>query len=228
MLDWSTIFQGLAGYGNVGEGGLPGDALPAPAPFQSRWPTPGMTAETMPTMEQSPITPENIAKTMASRGIAPPPVDIPLGASLTGTGTGLPGDTPYRMPDQPDGVNPTDKWRAGVDENQTLTPGAPASPVTASGVPNPTVRATDMSAQSASGEEKKGDKTPSLADSLRGVKAPASPELQRLGTPAAPRPTNQIKGGEIIALLQAMNAGGAAAGNYQLPSTLGQALLGRK
>jgi len=70
-------------------------------------------------------------------------------------------------------------------------------------------------------------KEPTLADALRGVKMPAGPETQKLGTPAAPRPTGQIKGGEILALLQAMTAGGGGTG-YQLPSTLGQALLGRK
>jgi hypothetical protein len=223
-MDWSQIFAGLSG---MGPEGFTSSALPglSPQQFQSRWPTPGMTAETMPTMAQSPITPENIAKTMAARGIAPPPGDIPLGASLVGGGTGLPGDTPYRMPDQPGGVNPYTDWQAGTSTDMAASAGAPASPVSPSGVPKPQT-STDMSSQ---GKQPEGEKpAPSLADSLRGVKAPAAPDLQRLGTPAAPRPTNQIKGGEILALLQAMNAGGQGVSNYQLPSTLGQALLGRK
>lgn len=68
-----------------------------------------------------------------------------------------------------------------------------------------------------------------LLETLRGVKMPQGPELQRVATPAAPRPTSQIKSGELLALLQA--AGGPAAGggvDYKLPSTLGMALAGRR
>src|SRR6478736_6597013 len=99
-IDWGQIARGLS--------------TPAMNPLdqiQRRWPTPGMTAETMPTMPNAGFTPEVMAKTLASRGIPPPAQDLqPLGASLTGGGTGLPGDTPYRMPDE----GAVDKWRAGV------------------------------------------------------------------------------------------------------------------
>jgi hypothetical protein len=77
---------------------------------------------------------------------------------------------------------------------------------------------TDVSAQS-----KDGGKLDKFAAALKGVQAPKGPELQRLGTPAAPRATTAIKGGDIIALLQAINAGQAGS-NYNLPSTLGAAL----
>jgi hypothetical protein len=76
---------------------------------------------------------------------------------------------------------------------------------------------TDVSAQS------KPDGMGKLAETLKGVKMPASPELQRLGTPAAPRPTTQIKGGDLIALLQSLNASPGAS-SYNLPSTLGAAI----
>lgn len=67
-----------------------------------------------------------------------------------------------------------------------------------------------------------------FVNAMKGVKAPAAPETQKVGSPAAPRPTAAIKGGELLALLQML---GASAGQQQpgmrLPSTLGQALGGR-
>lgn len=217
-IDWGMIASGMP---------TPGMDDPM-GQLQRRWPTPGMTAETMPTMPSSPISPEALAAHAAARGIPPPPVDLQpqntnVGAALTGTG--LPGDTPYRMPDQ---AAVTD-WRNGVDQDMTRTPGAPAAPVTASGSPNPNAAPSGNTEVSASKKTGDKDKTPSFTDALKGVKMPAGPELQKLGTPAAPKPTNQIKGGDLIAMLQALGAGGAAAGGgMSLPSTLGQALLGRK
>lgn len=65
---------------------------------------------------------------------------------------------------------------------------------------------TDISAQS------RGEQRPSLAQALRGVQAPRPPELQRIATPNAPRATGTIKGGDLQALLMALNAGGGAPG----------------
>lgn len=65
-----------------------------------------------------------------------------------------------------------------------------------------------------------------IAQTLKGVKMPAAPETQRISTPAAPRPTTAIKGGEILALLNMMGGGGGVEG-MKLPSTLGDA-LGRR
>jgi len=48
-----------------------------------------------------------------------------------------------------------------------------------------------------------------LAQALRGVTAPRAPELQRISSPNAPRPTNTIKGGDLQALLLALNAMGS-------------------
>jgi len=190
---------------------------------QRRWPVAGMPPDTMgPNM--SPIAPEALAQSMAARGIPPPVNDL---------GPTDPTAAPVRMP-PPDAVQ---AWRNDSDMVMNSATGMPAAsnapsvegPATTT-TGGPSVGApvslappsTDASAQSR--EEKK---EPTLADALRGVKMPASPVTQKLGTPAAPRPTGQIKGGEILALLQAMTAGGGGTG-YQLPSTLGQALLGRK
>jgi len=62
-----------------------------------------------------------------------------------------------------------------------------------------------------------------FAEALRGVKMPTAPEIQKLGTPAAPRISTAIKGGDLIALLHALNAA-PGAGAYNLPSTLGAAI----
>lgn len=71
-----------------------------------------------------------------------------------------------------------------------------------------------------------------LAEALRGVRMPAAPETQRLGLPSnapAPRQAVPIKGGDIMQLLQLLNAGGGATAKtgLDLPSTLGAALRGR-
>lgn len=212
-MDWSSILAGLGGMGGLTN-------PEAPVPFDSRWPTPGMTAETMPTMAQSPITPENIAQTMSARGIPPPATDLapPMPSTV--------GPEPFRLHGSTFGPNDMGPELGSALLGNTTTGGpSVGAPMDIKTEAQRGSETTDMSAQS---KDKEKDKTPSFADSLRGVKAPAGPELQRLATPAAPRPTNQIKGGEILALLQAMNAGGQGVSNYALPSTLGQALLGRK
>lgn len=71
-----------------------------------------------------------------------------------------------------------------------------------------------------------------LAQMFRGIKAPAAPEIQRLGLPSnapAPRAPTPVKGGDLIQMLQLLGMGGGATAknDYQLPSTLGAALRGR-
>ena len=208
-MDWASILAGLSGYGNVGEGAI----QPPAADFASRFGAAGAQgvppAPVAPQPMQSPISPEALASQAAARGLPPPPVDLA---------------PPIRMPS----AEQNDAWRAGVDGDMSK-PGAVGAALTGKtvGAPmdiRPPVQqqqqdgATDMSAQS---KPKNGmDK---FAESLKGVKMPASPELQRLGTPAAPRPTGQIKGGDLIALLQALNAAPGAS-SYNLPSTLGAAI----
>lgn len=59
--------------------------------------------------------------------------------------------------------------------------------------------------------------------SLRGVQAPAAPELQRISTPPPPRPTSAVKGGELLALLQMLQQPVGPV-DRKLPSTLGAAI----
>lgn len=67
-----------------------------------------------------------------------------------------------------------------------------------------------------------------IAEALRGVKMPASPELQRISTPAAPRPTAAIKSGELMALMAQMGGGSPQGGlPFDLPATLGAAIRGK-
>jgi hypothetical protein len=83
--------------------------------------------------------------------------------------------------------------------------------------PSGTAGSTDIGARAKTGE----DKRPSLAAALKGVVAPKPPEVQKISSPNAPRPTGTIKGGDLQALLMALNAG-AGNLNRQLPVTLGR------
>jgi len=160
----------------------------------------------------SPISPEALAQSAAARGVPPPPVDV--------------APTPIRMPDNNVGSS---GWRndfdtmanTGGDVGAALTGKTVSVPPTDIRTPvqQQAEASTDVSAQS-----KKDGGPPSLSDALKGVKAPTGPELQRLGTPAAPRPTTQIKGGELLALMQLLNSSGQAGSEYKLPSTLGAAI----
>src|SRR5580765_8700419 len=70
--------------------------------------------------------------------------------------------------------------------------------------PAGTSGATDVSARAKTPEDKKLE---TLATMLKGIKAPADPVLQKISTPAAPRPTSNIKSGDLQSLLLALNAG---------------------
>jgi hypothetical protein len=83
--------------------------------------------------------------------------------------------------------------------------------------PSGTSGATDIGARAKTGVAGR----PSLAEALKGVVAPKPPEVQKISSPNAPRPTGTIKGGDLQALLMALNAG-AGNLNRQLPTTLGR------
>lgn len=196
-IDWSQIASGMP--------------TPGGPSFDQRFsgggPPPQMPVA--PNPMQSPISPEALASNAAARGVPPPPMDL---------------GPPVRMP--PAGAN--EAWRSGVDADMGGQPGQVGAALTGKTVGAPMditsdaqkagTGATDMSAQS-----KQPGKLDKFAEALKGVKAPAGPELQKLGTPAAPRPVNSIKGGDLMALLQMLGsqAGGT---DYKLPSTLGAAL----
>jgi hypothetical protein len=85
---------------------------------------------------------------------------------------------------------------------QAVRPGAVGASLTG-GTTGGTSGATDISAQS-----RTEPRRPNLAEALKGTAMPKQPELQKISTPAAPRPTGTIKSGELMALLTALNAGG--------------------
>jgi hypothetical protein len=167
-------------------------------------------------MPQSPISPENVAANFAARGVPPPKVDIP--PQNTDVGAALTGDSPIRMASP----GATQAWRNDTDR---MNGGAPGTPGAAPGAPmNITTPAQDASVAAGEGKApaapaKKGD---SLMDALRGVKAPANPEVQRISTPAAPKLTSNVKSGQLIALLNSL--GGGQPAPRALPSTLSQAI----
>lgn len=169
-----------------------------------------------PPMQQM-LTPELLAKSFAARGVPPPIMDA--------------APEPIRMPDNNVGST---GWRqdmdlannggndlgaaltgkpSGMAQGGGATPGAPMN------IQSPAPQAP-MDAQAAMAKKPELD---AFAAALKGVKAPANPELQRLGTPAAPK-GHAIKGGDIMALLQALNLGAGASSDYKLPSTLGAAI----
>lgn len=150
----------------------------------------------LPGAMDSPISPEVLAAQAAARGVPPPPMDLQPNAASSDVGAALTGNTVPLPRPRPQGMD-VGAQRAGAPMDITST------------------------AQKA-GEAPAG-KTPSFLDALKGVKAPANPELQKVSTPAAPRVATQIKGGDLIALLSALNAA-PGAGGLKLPSTLGQAI----
>jgi len=124
------------------------------------------------------------------------------------TRTGLPG--PEMNPALAPPVVPPGGVGAALAGTPIVGPEGPALAPPALG----TSGATDISAQS------KTPQRPGLAEALKGVKAPPEPTLQKISSPNAPRPTGTIKGGDLQALLMALNAG-APNLNRQLPVTLG-------
>lgn len=67
---------------------------------------------------------------------------------------------------------------------------------------------TDANAQAPGGLKMPDAK--SLAGALRGVQAPPQPQVQKISSPNAPRPTGTIKAGNLAALLALLGAGGGA------------------
>jgi hypothetical protein len=143
------------------------------------------------------MTPEALAANAAARGVPPPPVDLAPDAGPTDVGAALTGNTVPLPRPRPQ----------GTDVGAQSRPGAPM----------------DITSDAQKAGAGADGKKPSFLDALKGVKAPPNPEVQKISTPAAPRPTTAIKGGDLMALLTALNAA-PGAGGIKLPSTLGQAL----
>lgn len=210
-IDWGQILSGM-----------PTPMLGAPTAAQS--PAPDFNSRFGAAFPRSPISPENLAQNLAVRGVPPPPVDAApadVGAALTGE------QQPYRLA----GPDAMDNWRTSVDVNNAGIGGTPAprgvggpAPAAPMNIQTP-IQQTQVAEAAAptdvSAKKKEGD---TLLDALKGIKAPAGPALQHLGTPGAPRPTANIKGGQLLALLQSLNAGPQVAGDRNLPATLAAAI----
>lgn len=203
--------------------GMMGTGFPTPAlqpnftdRFNGGGPPPvapplGQTMGAMaPMAGQSPISPEALAASAAARGIPPPAKDLTPDVIN-------PGD-PHRLPPQA----ATDAWRNSVDGTGDVG----AALTGQGGTPGPmdiTSDAQKAGVAAPAGATKPEDKLGGLAAALRGTKMPADPVQQKISSPSAPRPTTQIKGGDLMALLQALNATPGASG-LKLPSTLGEAI----
>jgi hypothetical protein len=164
--------------------------------------------------------PQQMASTLAMQGIRPqqffsnpaaavqalqPPQ--PAASAWDETPVDMPGGKPVRLPGQP--------------QTQLPLPTGGGNPNTQDGAASD-AQAGGTAEEAAAG--KKGSIADRLTETLKGVKMPASPALQSIRTPAVPPPT-AIKGGELLALLMAMQPQGAQPG-LKLPPTLGASLQG--
>jgi len=135
-----------------------------------------------------PVIPQPITPTEVGPGVAPPPTDgrpvEPPPNNIMTLNAGAP-----EPPVAPGGIGAALRG-TGVDNLQARAP--------ASGAEGPTAPSTP------SAEPQR----PSLAQALKGAQMPAAPVQQKISSPNAPRPTGQIKAGDLQALLLALNAAG--------------------
>lgn len=104
----------------------------------------------------------------------------------------------------PGGMGPT------IEQMNGVAPAMPGAPTTLGGAMEPQTM----------------PKMPGQANlgGLAAAARPQTPQPQRVSTPAAPRPTQQIRTGELLALLQALGGGMPQPDPYRLPTTLGTAM----
>lgn len=223
QLDWSQILQGMTG----GQSPSPIPLNPELSQPQVETGGPGTGPGTMgqsllrppytppPTPPQPPagLTPNEGSTPLAAppMALSPPGTGMrqgrqgedELGAVLAGNApTPLPQSDPRKMAMQAGG------------------PGGAAGPITLGGPGGP----TPFSGAGATGTPAdQAKKAAGIAAALKGVQAPAAPAVQKISTPNAPRPSGTIKGGELQALLSALNAAPGASG-IKLPTTLGSSI----
>ena len=183
--------------------GMIASGMPTPGGFADRFN--GATGQLPQMLPQSPISPEALGKNMAARGVPPPPQDFTP-----------PAPEPFRLHGSTFGPEDGNDVGAALT-GKTREAIAPPMDIRSDVQKQQQDAPTDVSAKA-----KDPSKLDKFAEGLKGVRAPANPELQRISTPAAPRPTNNIKGGELMALMQTLYGGGPA--QPQLPPTLGAAL----
>lgn len=141
----------------------------------------------------------------------PPPDQPPPDQQQTDTAPVAP--APTTQPTPPPDIPP-------------VTPAAPNVP-TATVAPTPGVTPNTGGAM-AQADPNKAKAVSNLLAALKGVPAIAPPQFQKLNSPAQPK-IEQIKGGNLQALLQSLGVPGQAqAKNYTLPPTLGLPTLGNR
>lgn len=162
-----------------------------------------------------------------------------LGNVLGGAGGGL-GSFPVTDPfggfggtGMPDWMNP------GVISAFASNPDGMAAKAAAAGIPPPAAPMPTLGESLTPPAPREGEPdamgartTPTapqgggakLLDTLKGLKAPAAPEVQKVSTPAAPRPTGNITGGDLLKLLMGTAPAGAAP---KIPYGLGAAIGSR-
>lgn len=168
-------------------------------------------------------TPESLAAAAAAQGIPPPPLGVPQGFPGTLDGAS-------------DGGGRIPSWAAGTGMpgggsfGAALDPVAGPSPMAMSTSTPMPVAAQDPNAGITTGPTLEqagkagGSSMPNMQNALRGVQAPPAPSVQRISTPNAPRPTGQIKGGDLQQLLLMLQGAGGQTLDRKLPSTLGAAI----
>ena len=199
--DMEALMRMLSAGGNAGMGGLPSDSaignVGTLTPDMLRaagagGPTPPLP---MPEVNPNPVAPGAVPMPRPNP-LQPTPAELAGAVTLN--------SEPNPMVAAPAPPPPQDGLGAALTGEGV----GPTGPVLPGG-------STDVSAQARKPGLQEG-----LAGALRGVGGIKPPELQRISSPNAPRPTGTIKGGDLQALLMALNAGGQGAG-FRLP-TLGR------
>lgn len=187
----------------------------ATRPMEGQAPFPEVPSTALPFGEPGgvgiPNLPPEVNPSPVAPGSVPLPVPVPEAARDLGGGPPtIPGLPPIRtgLP-----AISSDAFGGAFTGNSSVPPAQ--GPTPSGATVDAAARATDMSAQA---KQREG-----LADALKGVGAIKPPEVQKISSPNAPRPTGTIKAGDLQALLLALNAG-APAMERKLPMTLGQGI----
>ena len=242
-MDMELLMQMLNPMGTANAAGAIPNPM-EPAPFEDRFgaaqaqgvPSTDTTASNMSIQPglgpngapKMPLTPNAlaaspVANALAAQAPVPLPTPRPAGATYDD------GQGPFRLDrgiapaltpsgQSTEAVPPKVRIPVGAaltgEDTVPPPPGATPPGATPSGG---TSGSTDISGRAKTPEEQRA----SLSQALKGVVAPKPPEIQKISTPNAPRPSGTIKSGELQALLMAFNSG---AGNMtrQLPVTLGR------
>ena len=140
-----------------------------------------------------------------------PPPELAATPEMIAAANGGAGAVPGGLP-RPDAPM---AFAGGPSVGEALT-GTPSEAPPLPQGPTPSGATLDEASQGQGAMAQAPGGRPRLAQALKGVTAPAAPVQQKISSPNAPRPTGNIKGGELMALLAALNAGGGMKGPPKL------------